>query len=52
MSADQSTITVPAPASITGLELTGDGWTLKLAPGWVVRPGPRPGDFVVVRDQR
>ena len=52
MAADQSTIAVPAPASIAGAELAGDGWTLKLAPGWVVRPGQRPGDFVVVRDQR
>ena len=52
MAADQSTIAVPAPPSITGAELAGDGWTLKLAPGWVVRPGQRPGDFVVVRDQR
>ena len=52
MSADQSTVAVPAPASVTGAELAGDGWTLKLAPGWVVRPGARSGDFVVIRDQR
>jgi len=27
-----------------------DCWTLKLAPGWVVRPGSRPGDFQLVGD--
>ena len=52
MSGDRSTIAVPATASIAGVELSGDGWTLKLAAGWVVRPGIRPGDFVVVRDQK
>ena len=52
MSADQSTVAVPAPASVMGADLAGDGWTLKLAPGWVVRPGARSGDFVVIRDQR
>jgi hypothetical protein len=27
--------------------LKGDGWTLTLKPGWVVKPGARPGDFTV-----
>ena len=52
MSTDRSTIAVPAPATATGTDLAGDGWTLKLAAGWVVRPGPRPGDLVVVRDDK
>ena len=47
---DQSNITVPAPASVQGSTLEGDGWTLKIATGWVVRAGNRPGDFQLVRD--
>jgi len=27
--------------------LQGDGWTLHLAPGWTLRPGPRHGDAIV-----
>jgi len=30
--------------------LRGNGWTLKLNPGWVVRPGERAGDFVVAKE--
>ncbi|MBI3401062.1 MAG: hypothetical protein HY048_06550 [Acidobacteria bacterium] len=47
VSADRSTLTVPAPTDADGPTLHGDGWTLTLAPGWVVRPGPRAGDFRV-----
>jgi hypothetical protein len=47
---DQSNITVPAPASVQGSTLEGDGWTLKIAPGWVVRVAKRPGDFQLVRN--
>ena len=47
---DRSNITVPAPASMEGTTLEGDGWTLKIAPGWVVRAGNRPGDFQLVRN--
>ena len=43
------TLVVPAPAATAGTTLTGDGWSLRLAPGWIVRPGPRAGDFEVVR---
>jgi len=50
MSADRSALTVPAPGSTDGTTLRGDGWTLTLAPGWVVRPGRRTGDFQVVRE--
>jgi hypothetical protein len=50
LSTDRSTIALPAPASIEGTTLKGDGWTLTLAPGWVVRPGSRAGDFQVVRE--
>jgi hypothetical protein len=47
--ADLSNITVPAPAGVEGPTLRGDGWTLKIAPGWVVRPGNRAGDFQLIR---
>ncbi len=50
-STDRSHIIVPAPVSIDGIVLRGDGWTLQLAPGWVVRPGPRAGDFQVMREK-
>lgn len=43
------TIAVPAPAQTTGPVITGAGWTLTLADGWVVRPGDRAGDFRVMR---
>jgi hypothetical protein len=46
---DRSNITIPAPVSVQGPTLEGDGWTLKIAPGWVVRAGNRPGDFQLVR---
>jgi hypothetical protein len=29
----------------------GDGWTFKVAPGWIVREGSRRGDYEVVRQQ-
>jgi hypothetical protein len=45
---DGSTLTVPAPADASGRVLSGPGWRLELAPGWVVRPGARPGDLQVV----
>jgi hypothetical protein len=50
MAADRSRLIVPAPASTAGATLSGDGWTLAIAEGWVIRPGPRAGDFVLVRD--
>jgi hypothetical protein len=52
VSRESRSLTVPAPTSAAGAELAGDGWTLKIAPGWIVRPGPRPNDFQVVRDER
>jgi hypothetical protein len=47
---DRSSIRVPGPATVQGRLVTGRGWTLQLAPGWTVRPGDRPGDFVVTRE--
>jgi hypothetical protein len=47
---DMSSYAVPAPPDTAGRVLTGPGWRLELAPGWLVRPGPRPGDFRVTRE--
>ena len=46
----EETLVVPSPASL-GAEraFAGDGWRATLADGWVVRPGARPGDYVVVQ---
>lgn len=41
-------IVVPAPIGDVA-PAAGAGWTLTLAPGWVVRPGRRTGDWVVER---
>lgn len=48
VSEDGSTVTVPLPLTVDGSTLAGDGWTVSLAPGWVVRPGPREGDSRVM----
>lgn len=50
MSGDRTTIALPAPVSPAGPTIKGEGWTLTLASGWTIRPGPRTGDFVVVRE--
>jgi hypothetical protein len=42
---------VPAPVRRDDGTFSGDGWTFKAAPGWVVREGARPGDYEVVRQQ-
>ena len=42
---------VSAPVRRDDGTFTGDGWTFKAAPGWVVREGPRRGDYEVVRQQ-
>jgi hypothetical protein len=42
---------VPAPVRRDDVTLTGDGWTFKVAAGWVVRDGARKGDYEVVRTQ-
>ena len=39
-------VRVPAPRSMRA-PLRGDGWTLVLAAGWTIAPGPRRGDLTV-----
>ena len=48
--ADDGTRRLPGPVRIDGATLTGDGWTVTVARGWSVIPGPRPGDFQIIRD--
>jgi hypothetical protein len=42
---------VSAPVRRDDGTFTGDGWTFKVAAGWVVREGARRGDYEVVRQQ-
>ena len=43
---------VPAPARLDDTTAVGDGWTFMAKPGWVIREGPRQGDYEVVRQQQ
>jgi hypothetical protein len=51
MAPDRSKLSVPGPFTVEGKTLKGDGWTVTIAEGWVIRPGPRPGDFQLVPDR-
>jgi hypothetical protein len=42
---------VPAPVRRDDTTVVGDGWTFTSKPGWVIRDGPRRGDYEVVRQQ-
>ncbi len=49
VSADEKTISLPAPVVVDATTLKGEGWTATVGPGWTVQPGPRPGSFRVVQ---
>jgi hypothetical protein len=49
--ADGITLSVPLTVPLEGATLQGDGWSATLNTGWVVRPAPRPGSFVIVREK-
>ena len=49
ISTDGRTRRLPAPVRGDGTSISGDGWTLKGAPGWVVRDGARRGHYEVGR---
>ena len=49
VSSDGRTRRLPAPVRRDETTIAGDGWMLKVAPGWVVREGARRGDYEVVR---
>jgi hypothetical protein len=51
VSPDGNTLTVPAPADPDPAALAGEGWRITLADGWTVQPGPRSGDFQLVREK-
>ena len=51
ISADGQKVSLPGPVVVDATTLKGDGWTATVGPGWIVRPGPRPGDYEVVRQQ-
>ena len=40
-------VQVPAPGKTDGSSLTGEGWTLELAPGWRVVTSSRTGDLIL-----
>ena len=46
---EDGTRRLPGPVRIEGTTLTGDGWTVTVAPGWTARSGPRPGDYQIIR---
>ena len=46
---ENGTRQLPGPVHIEGANVTGDGWTLTVAPGWSLRSGPRPGDYQIIR---
>ncbi len=46
---DLRTLILPAPEDTTARPIRGPGYVLTLAEGWVLAPGPRPGDLTVVR---
>ena len=48
---DGSSRRVSAPVRRDDGTFAGDGWTFRVAPGWVVREGARRGDYEVVRLQ-
>ena len=47
---DDGTRRLPGPVRIEGANVTGEGWTVTVAPGWTVRSGPRAGDYQIIRD--
>jgi hypothetical protein len=49
VSTDGRTRHLAGPVRSDGTTISGDGWTFKAAPGWVVREGSRRGDLEVVR---
>jgi hypothetical protein len=51
VSTDGNALAVPGPFTRDGTRLAGEGWTVVLADTWDLEPGPRPGDYRVVRSQ-
>jgi hypothetical protein len=51
LQSEDGTLRLPAPFQSDGAVIKGEGWTITPAPGWLVRPGPRTGDFQIVREE-
>jgi len=49
--ADGETLSVPVAGPLEGTTLQGDGWSVTLNSGWVVRPAARPGSFTIVPEK-
>src|SRR5262249_578269 len=49
---DDGTRRLSAPVRIDGANVTGEGWTVTVAPGWIVRSGPRSGDYQIIHDRQ
>jgi hypothetical protein len=49
VAASRAAVRVPIPDGFApgGTEVSGAGWKLTLNKGWTVRPGARPGDWMV-----
>lgn len=47
MKSDWSAVIVTALQFVSGSSIKGDGWTLKLKPGWKIVSGIRKGDFAL-----
>ncbi len=52
VSIDGESLTVPAPVETRNTTLSGDGWRIKLNPGWSVRPGSRSGDYQIISEDQ
>ncbi len=50
-SADGTTLSVPVTGPLEGTTLKGNGWSVTLNSGWVVRPAARAGSFTIVREK-
>jgi hypothetical protein len=51
LTSDWTRATLSAPRDRQARPLVGDGWTLKLNPGWTLAPGARAGDATLVEDR-
>lgn len=50
MKSDWSKVYVPAPIDVQARPLCGDGWTLKINPGWEIKPAERKGDYILEKN--
>jgi hypothetical protein len=49
VSSDGRTRRLPEPVQVDSTTISGPGWTLRVATGWVIREGTRRGSYEVVR---